>query len=545
VIVGIPFSLGRPFTFLMGVCRIIQHIDPTRFARFVPVVVIAAALLINLQAAILIYRPTIANATTTNVPDFNIAAVGDWGCTTNTTATVNNILSKNAEIIIGLGDNSYAATADCWFQQIAQIDDQMYSAIGNHETENTTLLAQYMNHFNMQEQYFSFDYQNVHFLVLSTEMPYEIGSAQYNFAHNDLRSAASNPAIEWIIVSYHRNAYISPNETTAPSVSFRDIYHPIFQQYSVDLVLQGHMHSYERSFPLKFNGLDSNNPIIDNSSTNYYNDPDGQIFATVGTGGYSFHLLTSKHLAFANQSNNVYGFLNIDLSNQGKTLTATFFGNDGTTRDQFRIHKGVSLSSASSQEKCVDVNDVNSTYDYAPCLTLNGTDYYEIPSRTDLQLDTFSVAAWFRTNENHTSESFIVNKGGKGTDRPGENMNYGIWITSSQKIRAGFEDSSGEDYYATSPATYNDGKWHYAVVTYDGSSTVRLYIDGNLVASESTSGALPEKTGIQPLRIGANSRELEGFFTGNIDEIRVWNRELPASEIAAQYNNGAYNSTRQ
>jgi hypothetical protein len=41
-------------------------------------------------------------------------------------------------------------------------------------------------------------------------------------------------------------------------------------------------------------------------------------------------------------------------------------------------------------------------------------------------------------------------------------------MTTSEKIKGGFETSSGVDYFATSPASYNDGQWHYSVVTYDG-----------------------------------------------------------------------------
>ena len=58
-------------------------------------------------------------------------------------------------------------------------------------------------------------------------------------------------------------------------------------------------------------------------------------------------------------------------------------------------------------------------------------------------------------------------------------------MTSTEQIKAGFETSSGADQYVTSVNTYNDGQWHYAVVTNDG-STVRLYIDGVQVATKST-----------------------------------------------------------
>ena len=100
-------------------------------------------------------------------------------------------------------------------------------------------------------------------------------------------------------------------------------------------------------------------------------------------------------------------------------------------------------------------------------------------------------------------------------------MNYGIWMNSSGNIMAGFETSSGADQYVTSVNTYNDGQWHYAVVTNDG-STVRLYIDGQQVGTKSTAGASPENTGTKPVRVGANSRVTPptNFFTGEVDEVR-------------------------
>ena len=54
----------------------------------------------------------------------------------------------------------------------------------------------------------------------------------------------------------------------------------------------------------------------------------------------------------------------------------------------------------------------------------------------------------------------------------------------------------------------------------------------------STSSAIPDKTGIQPVRIGANSLSLNGFFIGFVDEVRIWNRALSSTEIANAYNNG-------
>ena len=111
-------------------------------------------------------------------------------------------------------------------------------------------------------------------------------------------------------------------------------------------------------------------------------------------------------------------------------------------------------------------------------------------------------------------------------------MNYGLYMTSSEVVRAGFEQfSTGTNYFISSPSKYNNGQWHYAVVTYDG-STLGLYIDGTQVGSLSTSGASPDNTGTQPLRVGANSQASNSFFNGNIDEVRVWNRGLSSQEVA-------------
>ncbi len=91
---------------------------------------------------------------------------------------------------------------------------------------------------------------------------------------------------------------------------------------------------------------------------------------------------------------------------------------------------------------------------------------------------------------------------------------------------------SGADQYVTSLNTYNNNQWHYVVVTYGG-STVILYVDGVQVATKSTSGASPETSGTKPVRVGANSRITPpgNFFTGEVDEVRVWNDDLTTQQV--------------
>jgi Concanavalin A-like lectin/glucanases superfamily len=186
-------------------------------------------------------------------------------------------------------------------------------------------------------------------------------------------------------------------------------------------------------------------------------------------------------------------------------------------------------------------------YNYGPSFSLTGSNYFDLASSSSLQLSQFSVAAWFKTSTNFANIAMIVNKGGIGDESPGENVNYAIWMTSSEKITAGFEAVGGADYFVTSTNTYNDGQWHYAVVTYDG-ATVRLYIDGVQVASKSTSGASPETSGTKPVRVGASARltpPIHDFFTGDVDEVRVWNDDLTATEVSNAFAGTSFNTGEQ
>jgi hypothetical protein len=294
-----------------------------------------------------------AYATTTeNLPGFNFAAAGDWGCNSHTTGTVNNIVDKNPEIALGLGDYVYyEGNADCWFDIIQPIDNIMKIAIGNHELKDSKL-PQYMEHFNLTKQYYSFDYQNVHFTVMADYVPDEIGSEQYIFVKDDLAKAATDPNIDWIVVTHHSQKYASTHNYEIPKErEWNNIYHPLFEQYNVDLILQGHQHNYQRTYPLQYNSDSPKNPIITDENTNTYTNPEGQIYLTVGTGGASLHELNGNKAPYIiTAQDGVYGFLNIDVpAKQGQTtmLVGKFYNNDdgggdgdgGAVTDQFTITK--------------------------------------------------------------------------------------------------------------------------------------------------------------------------------------------------------------
>jgi len=222
--------------------------------------------------------------------------------------------------------------------------------------------------------------------------------------------------------------------------------------------------------------------------------------------------------------------------------TSNYLGSDDFT---FKANDGAADSNTATVN--IDVIErPQGSYSYSPSFVATGSNYRDIADSGFLRLTQFSVATWFKTSTDFATDSMMVNKGGLGTDTAGQNMNYGVWMTSAEKIRAGFETSSGADQYITSANSYNDGRWHYVVVTNDG-STLRLYVDGVQVGTKSLLGASPENTGTKPVRVGANSRVTPpgNLFTGELDEVRIWSVGLTAQQMSSAFAGTDFTTSKQ
>ena len=307
---------------------------------------------------------------------FNFVAVGDWDCTGETEDTVENIVEQDPELVLALGDFSYNGDAECWLEMIEPISNKTKIVFGNHERG---LEEKYMEFFGLKEQYYSFNYKNIHFLALSTETDYDDDSEQYEFAISDLEKYSKDPFIDWIIVFYHDHIYGSGS--LEEETYFREIYHPLFDKHKVDLALQAHHHVYERTYPLTFNYEDDNEPIVKNNVPNIYKNPkiiklltnnfnnykddekngidellvqynnysnpniyknsNGTVFVTVGTGGAHNMVLSSLEDYSAKGIDSTFGILNITLENYQKILTGNFIENGKKKQvlDEFKIIK--------------------------------------------------------------------------------------------------------------------------------------------------------------------------------------------------------------
>ena len=296
----------------------------------------------------------------------NFGAAGDWGCSSNTKKTVSNIRSHSSpERILALGDYSYVTdgsdSPDCWLNIINAIKNRTRIAIGNHEDDDNEGFNQYMSSFGLSQTYYAFTYGNVRLIMMDSDRnSFSNGSDQHTFVVSQLQQASQDSSIKFIIVSLHQPMYTSPN-TCAPKCSsqansnLRDTYHPLFDQFGVDVVLIGHVHNYQRTLPIKYDPVSPSSPTRTSTATMEYNDPVGQIFAIVGTGGVNLQGLGSKSYFVKYQQDDRFGALDINIENSGNTLAGRYYTNDGVRRDVFKITK-----TATAQ------------YNFGPSLSLSG-----------------------------------------------------------------------------------------------------------------------------------------------------------------------------
>jgi hypothetical protein len=219
---------------------------------------------------------------------------------------------------------------------------------------------------------------------MSTLSEFDVNSDQYKFIENDLKLASQNENVDWIVVSNYGPFYTSPSAHPAKN-DIRNIYHPLFDKYGVDLVLNGHNHNYQRTYPLTFNIAKASNPIITNAlATGYNGNSDGVVYAIVGTAGEGFHPLAGKQTYVATQFGGTFGFLNIEISNDNHnaSLSGTFYDNKGgKVLDEFVIKKG--MKNMDNEIKYLE-NDSKET----SLLSLKGNNTDSTPQQINMGSDT-------------------------------------------------------------------------------------------------------------------------------------------------------------
>jgi hypothetical protein len=77
------------------------------------------------------------------------------------------------------------------------------------------------------------------------------GGTQTAWLEQTLRAGRGDESVDWIVIQMHQCAASSSATGNGSDLGIRQDWLPLFDRYEVDLVLAGHDHDYERSFPLR------------------------------------------------------------------------------------------------------------------------------------------------------------------------------------------------------------------------------------------------------------------------------------------------------
>jgi hypothetical protein len=320
--------------------------------------------------------------------DYRFWVIGDAGTGGNSqretrTSFINYSANKNIDGWIWLGDNAYDGGFDSEYQANVFSNNTfeaplknivVWPAIGNHDYNHNIPFSPSPAYFDIftlptnaecgglasgTEKYYSYNYGNIHFIVLdSYDVSRSSSGAMANWIQNDL-NVNTQP---WIIAYWHHPPYTKGSHNSDNSnfldgelVDMRQNIIPILESKGVDLVLNGHSHVYERSYLLDGHYGYSNTLTSamkkDNTSGSYPVDcayhkktqttssHKGTVYVVCGCSGKNDASPSSgwPHPAMYKADNTIYGSMAIDIKDnklEGKFITST-----GTVFDSFTIIK--------------------------------------------------------------------------------------------------------------------------------------------------------------------------------------------------------------
>jgi hypothetical protein len=279
---------------------------------------------------------------------------------------------RHTDLWLMLGDNAYPYGTDTDYQ--AAVFDvypemlrssSLWPTLGNHDgmsADSDTQSGVYYSIFTLPTQgeaggvpsgteaYYSFDFSNIHFVVLdSHQTNRSLSAPMLIWLNQDLASTTQ----DWVVAYWHHPPYSkgshdSDNEWQL--IEMRENALPILENHGVDLVLTGHSHSYERSFLIDGHYGDSDtfeySMIVDGGdgregSGGAYEKPttagshSGAVYTVAGSSGKTSGGPLDHPVML--ESLNVLGSVVLDVT--AGRLDAAFIDDQGALRDHFSIDK--------------------------------------------------------------------------------------------------------------------------------------------------------------------------------------------------------------
>ena len=169
----------------------------------------------------------------------------------------------------------------------------LLSAAGNHEDDgmiNKIFANPTGATITETGYYYSIDYKGVHFVVLDTnDLASEntLSDAQTLWLEEDLENSTANQKINWTIVLLHKGPYTAGSHAFDADVEgLREQLTPIFAENGVDVVLQGHDHTYSVS---EYIGADGKPVEVERDLRKAAINPQGVLYINMGTMGDKFY----------------------------------------------------------------------------------------------------------------------------------------------------------------------------------------------------------------------------------------------------------------
>ena len=162
---------------------------------------------------------------------------------------------------------------------------------------------------------------------------------------------------------------------------------------------------------------------------------------------------------------------------------------------------------------------------YNKSRSFNGSnDYIDISSVTNSITLNHTLCSWIKTTTN--SLEMVVTTG-NSEDTLGAYMA----IDSDGFAILGGNSGSGWNSFGSSKKV-NDGQWHYICGIFDGGTNGTIYIDGDHDNSHILNYAIPHG---MPTIIGRYQTRTIQYFSGSIDELRIYSRDLSSQDITTLY----------
>ena len=249
---------------------------------------------------------------------FTFTAFGDQGSTYDAVGTTNLILAQNPAFHLHAGDISYAESGgeglltdpydprvwDSFFVVVEQTASQIpwMASLGDHEMESWYSPNGYGadierldfpgNGPSVCPGTYVFTHGNAAFISLdpndvSNEIPANLGysdGAQTTWLSGTLAALRSDPAIDFIVVFFHHCAYCTCVVHGCEG-GVQKHWAPLFDRFSVDLVVNGHNHIYERTDPIIGGSPTARAPI----GSVVYPGTQGTTYITAGAAGESLY----------------------------------------------------------------------------------------------------------------------------------------------------------------------------------------------------------------------------------------------------------------